>query len=587
MNGPLRSKQGCWTCRLRKKKCDEKHPFCSTCESLSITCYGYGQLKPDWMDNGEKEKAMANSIKQVVKHTSRRKGRLATSITQLQKHYSGKRADPTVVKIAPKSTGASSSSSPGSKHEADQPNTESSPPEYSTQTNSLPRSSNEPTPELTSTRSDPSSIPAVAGNEAVLLMHFLDNVFCLQYPLYKPGVIEGGRGWLLSLLLRTKPLYHASLALSAYHRSMMFVTGHGYSHGSSGIIEQQKHLTICLDELQQAIKEVGNYVSHTCPTNSLGMMASTVQLIFFELFAGHGDAWKIHLHAANMILRGPRRIDNTSHFLKMPLKDLHLTAEGENPEDVYQGWKSEELVIFRFLSAVIAWLGIISCITTGRTPGIIHLLPDEVSDTETNLETVMGCSNCVMVQVSRIAALHEYRQDALQRGFGDCEEFRRKADDIKRDLQSGIAESSLSFLSISDAEFASACNPFITPQMFTTQLYAIAASIYLHLVVFGYSKEKSEPLNAMVSGAVTLIRRHIPADLTHALVCPLYIIGTAIRSEDEPTFRHIFSSPPLLDPSLEHRARFLPLLEKIWVMREIGWDWNTVIQLSGSNLLLL
>jgi hypothetical protein len=90
MGGPLRSKHGCWTCRLRKKKCDEVRPHCATCASLTITCYGYGS-KPDWMDNGEKEKAIANSLRETVKHTSRRK---APSSTQ---------RDPN-IRIAPKSS---------------------------------------------------------------------------------------------------------------------------------------------------------------------------------------------------------------------------------------------------------------------------------------------------------------------------------------------------------------------------------------------------------------------------------------------------------------------------------------------------
>jgi hypothetical protein len=68
----LRSKRGCWTCRLRKKKCDESRPHCSTCDLLKIPCYGF-DAKPDWMDNGEQEKAVANSLKQIVKYTSRRK----------------------------------------------------------------------------------------------------------------------------------------------------------------------------------------------------------------------------------------------------------------------------------------------------------------------------------------------------------------------------------------------------------------------------------------------------------------------------------------------------------------------------------
>lgn len=83
MSVPLRSKQGCWTCRLRRKKCDERRDVCFTCESLSITCYGYGS-KPDWMDGGEKERSMATSIKQIVKHTSRKKGRLGTTFAKFR-----------------------------------------------------------------------------------------------------------------------------------------------------------------------------------------------------------------------------------------------------------------------------------------------------------------------------------------------------------------------------------------------------------------------------------------------------------------------------------------------------------------------
>lgn len=93
MNGPLRGKHGCWTCRLRKKKCDEGRPRCSTCETLSITCYGFGP-KPDWMNGGEKERSVANNIKDVVKHTSRRKAK---------NHAKG---NGHIVNIAPKSLDA-------------------------------------------------------------------------------------------------------------------------------------------------------------------------------------------------------------------------------------------------------------------------------------------------------------------------------------------------------------------------------------------------------------------------------------------------------------------------------------------------
>jgi hypothetical protein len=60
-----RSIYGCWTCRVRKKKCDENRPACSTCVSLKITCYGYGD-KPVWMDNGPLQREKALSIKRIL-----------------------------------------------------------------------------------------------------------------------------------------------------------------------------------------------------------------------------------------------------------------------------------------------------------------------------------------------------------------------------------------------------------------------------------------------------------------------------------------------------------------------------------------
>lgn len=37
-----RSRTGCWTCRARRKKCDETRPVCRTCAGLDIACEGYG-----------------------------------------------------------------------------------------------------------------------------------------------------------------------------------------------------------------------------------------------------------------------------------------------------------------------------------------------------------------------------------------------------------------------------------------------------------------------------------------------------------------------------------------------------------------
>ena len=83
-----RSQTGCWTCRLRKKKCDEMKPICSTCMSLRLECYTNTE-KPDWMDHGTKQRAqLANFKLQVAEVTRRRR------INQLCAHRASSRRVP-------------------------------------------------------------------------------------------------------------------------------------------------------------------------------------------------------------------------------------------------------------------------------------------------------------------------------------------------------------------------------------------------------------------------------------------------------------------------------------------------------------
>lgn len=81
-----RSTHGCWTCRLRKKKCDEDHPSCLRCTSLHINCDGYGP-RPYWMDRGDLQRTQARFIARIIaqaRATMREKG--APSTWQTMNH---------------------------------------------------------------------------------------------------------------------------------------------------------------------------------------------------------------------------------------------------------------------------------------------------------------------------------------------------------------------------------------------------------------------------------------------------------------------------------------------------------------------
>jgi len=107
-------------------------------------------------------------------------------------------------------------------------------------------------------------------------MHFLDTVFSLQYPMYKPDIEEGGRGWLLTLLLRNPPLYHGALTLSAFHRRTSRNSSLTHVHKTSLLGEQEKHLEICM-------KWVKLFAQNDCPKNGLGVLNSVIQLVFYEV----------------------------------------------------------------------------------------------------------------------------------------------------------------------------------------------------------------------------------------------------------------------------------------------------------------
>lgn len=62
----VRSKDGCLTCRIRRKKCDGARDHdggCDTCARLHIECLGYSTKRPEWL-KGEH----VNAFKRKIKH---------------------------------------------------------------------------------------------------------------------------------------------------------------------------------------------------------------------------------------------------------------------------------------------------------------------------------------------------------------------------------------------------------------------------------------------------------------------------------------------------------------------------------------
>ncbi|KAL5634681.1 hypothetical protein ACGC1H_002655 [Rhizoctonia solani] len=66
-----RTKNGCWSCRVRRKKCDEgatgRDGACGNCTRLEIECLGWGAKRPEWMKNKSEVEAWKARVTQSLK----------------------------------------------------------------------------------------------------------------------------------------------------------------------------------------------------------------------------------------------------------------------------------------------------------------------------------------------------------------------------------------------------------------------------------------------------------------------------------------------------------------------------------------
>ncbi|KAH1912095.1 hypothetical protein KXV48_001572, partial [Aspergillus fumigatus] len=57
---------GCYTCRLRRKKCDEERPACTACTKLGLKC---DYKPPQWWVSAETRRTQKERIKDRIRQT--------------------------------------------------------------------------------------------------------------------------------------------------------------------------------------------------------------------------------------------------------------------------------------------------------------------------------------------------------------------------------------------------------------------------------------------------------------------------------------------------------------------------------------
>ncbi|KAH6980882.1 fungal-specific transcription factor domain-containing protein [Ilyonectria sp. MPI-CAGE-AT-0026] len=246
MKQPMnRSTEGCWTCRIRHRKCDELRPICKECSDRLISCHGYGP-KPGWVDDPSQLDAELTRIKRAVNENFRRNKRLR------------------------KGRSSTARKPPGGHEVLD---------------------FSEPVARAVS--------PSVGMpyRESHLLIHYLDYIFPLQFPYYVDNPELGGRGWLFWLLMRNGPLNQAILTLSALHHHARFSNKTGTTERE--LIEYHTRALQGLRETLLQYQVDGFAASNERLIDFLGCGST---LLSFEVFRGGTASWQPHLNALSMVV---------------------------------------------------------------------------------------------------------------------------------------------------------------------------------------------------------------------------------------------------------------------------------------------
>lgn len=118
--------------------------------------------------------------------------------------------------------------------------------------------------------------------EDTLFMHYLDQVFYVQYPFYD-AIDKQNRGWLLSFLKGVKSAYHATLALSELHLLSTHFQNSDTIPSYTKLRCQDSYYDQACREMERCVDSSGWWDESTRLVRSIECLACILQLLFFEV----------------------------------------------------------------------------------------------------------------------------------------------------------------------------------------------------------------------------------------------------------------------------------------------------------------
>ncbi|GFF55172.1 hypothetical protein IFM46972_10202 [Aspergillus udagawae] len=419
------------------------------------------------------------------------------------------------------------------------------------------------------------------GTEDALFMHYLDRVFHIQYPFYLSRNPRG-RGCLFSILRMVKPAYLATLALS--ERDLL--STHPQAGDVTASLTQLRskcgYYDLAAQGTQRLLQESHTWNESAHMVHNIESLASILQLLFWELFAGGRGNWQVLLREAARLI--PGLLEARTPLTKPNLAGSNCT---NLPHHIETHSLDDHCATGVLLGSFIS-LDIIASASTRRPPFLNIDHAQALRNPCISLESIMGCSNSVMALIFEISSLDRWKEesqavrklsiiDLAERGRHIEERLRQELVDMDT-----LPETGPSLLNRSGVLSAPA-NPEVN------RLFTLSALIYLHVVISGAHPELPEIADAVSQAIAVFKGLWDPRLLKSVLVWPFCVSGCLALGEQQNFFRDLFSAAEITESTVGTCFEAYKIMEKCWEARKSGpfnCDWVSIMKQGGYYVLL-
>jgi hypothetical protein len=230
---------------------------------------------------------------------------------------------------------------------------------------------------------------------------------------------------------------------------------------------------------------------------------------------------------------------------------------------------------------------IIACASTRSPPSLDldykHIL--EVFGID--LGSLFGCANRVMALIFEIVLLDNWKRDIEKIRQLSVVELVKRGTTIEERLQQEIRDLEDRHSLGSNQELSG--STLSTSQAEITNIFALSALTYLHVVVSGAYPELPE-IAESVSKTITAFKGLTNPRLLRNLIWPFCVSGCLALEGQQSFFRDLVSKAEIVPSTIGTGLQAYRIIEECWEMRKscsYNCDWVFIMNKLGCNVLLL